>query len=334
MKGSRALVEKYQQGKCTAEEMAFLKQWIQTGEAAELLEEMIEQQWASEETHQLGTPESQPLYRKIQKHLFPNRLRTLAPYRSYRAFAWKVAAALAFVVMATLLLIKPSEDQESLPMAESVTITKTTARGQKRTTMLPDGTKVVLNAESSLSYPEQFADSIRVVTLQGEGFFEVTKDSLRPFVVQTTTVETQVLGTSFNVRAYVEDTIAQVALVTGKVSVQSKDQKAVVLLTPGTMATYHRAQHTMDQTDDFPPTVTAWKDHILLFRHANYQTITTTLEQWYDVDFVNTADRQPDWQYNGEFEDKSLEYVLESISYACRFSYTIRDKKVIIKPLK
>lgn len=125
----------------------------------------------------------------------------------------RIAAAIAFLVtmisMGYYFVTSPS-------MIEEVTYD-----GQKREVILPDGSLVVLNSGSIVRYPSRFTDS-RTVTLEGEAFFQVVKDSSKPFVVVTKLMHTKVLGTSFNVSAY-KDRDSRVNVMSGKVAVQAEN---------------------------------------------------------------------------------------------------------------
>lgn len=334
MKGNRALLEKYLLGKCTAEEISFLERWIQTDEAAALMEEMIAQQW--DERFLSAPPDHQRLYEKIRRQLPKQKSESSVQSRDRRPSRWRYSAVAALLLIAGAAVFLFLKDEPSTPNPAPALTTKETKRGQKTTITLSDGTRVILNAESSFTYPGQFADSVRRVSLRGEGYFEVAEDARRPFVVSTATVETRVLGTSFNLRSYPEDTATQVALLSGMVKVrrsQPTSDTSSLLLLPGRMAVYLSSSNTLSEIDFDSTALTAWKENTLYFRQAGYQDIITTLQRWYGVTIEYQSDREPDWSYNGEFKNKSLNYVLQSIGYACRFEFTIRDETVIIKDL-
>lgn len=150
---------------------------------------------------------------------------------------------------------------------------------------LPDGTKVWLNAATSLRFPSVFNTATRAVFLTGEAYFEVAADAGKPFVVHTPTHAIRVLGTAFNVKAY-EDTENATALVAGSVQLMDETQ-ALATLKPGEQAVYanHRATIT-----PFDATMTlAWRDGLHYFYNATLGDIAPVLARWYGVKvrFVN-----------------------------------------------
>ncbi len=330
----RLLLQKYIQGKCTPEELAFLRTWIKSEEAATPMEEIIEGYWNTSEESAAVQLDSRQLFDKIELQL-PEGKEKIVPQHKFRIpLIWKYAAIISMLIMASVFFTNRfTSSKEKLMAKEEILVIKEAKRGQKRTFELEDGTRVVLNAESNFSYPTHFSDTLRLVYLEGEAFFDVTPDPHRPFVVKTSTVETRVLGTSFNICAYPSNTVTNVALVTGKISVQDLpvgNTLGPLVLSPGEMAVYDKTSQMLSEKNFDVKSTTAWKDGVLYFQESDYTEITQTLGRWYDVTFKYQPGYVPQWQYNGEFEAKSLEYVLESLSYACKFSYSIQGKQVII----
>ena len=174
---------------------------------------------------------------------------------------------------------------------------------------------------------------MREVYLQGEAFFEVTKNAEKPFIVYSDDVVTKVLGTSFNILCDDSDEI-KVSLVTGKVEVRSGEENAIVEnLFPGQQYSFHRetkATHT--QLFD-PQEVLAWKDGIIIFKDASKSEVFDRLSTWYGVDF--SFDNEPPvkqaWKYSARYERISLEQVLKGMSYSKDFSYRIEGRVVHIR---
>ncbi len=216
--------------------------------------------------------------------------------------------------------------------SESDTITKTTKNGQKLTHHLPDGTRVMLNSGSTISYDVDFEDTSkeRRVWLTGEAFFEVAHDEKRPFVVVADNIRVRVLGTSFNVNAREKSQRINVALIEGKVQIE-KEESAWVLK-PGELATIGKnsGQMSIDEVDLQP--MVAWRDGVLVFEKSNFSETLTTIEQWYGVEIEVDEEYTigQEWRFHGKFRKKSLAYVLESIRYPNQFQYKIENKKVLI----
>lgn len=206
-----------------------------------------------------------------------------------------------------------------------------TANGQQLKLTLPDGTKVMLNAGSAISYPKAFAANIREVNLTGEAFFDVVRNEEAPFVIRTGEVTTKVLGTSFNVRAYPENGAVQVAVVEGKVKVNaeigSATQKASVCLTKSEMATFQKEAGELTVSKYDEKEQIGWKDGMLYFQKSDFASTIMKLERWYGVKFrvAGSVRMDSDWRFSGKFQNKSLDYILGVMSYPSRFSYKVNN---------
>ena len=146
---------------------------------------------------------------------------------------------------------------------------------------LSDNTRVHLNSGSSLRYPVRFAGDIREVFLTGEGFFEVTKDEERPFVVKTEEVDVRVLGTSFNVNAYPDEKVVATTLVEGKVRVGYGSKNFD--LDPGMQFVYDREDKTANVRTVDMELYTSWKDGYYYFKQESLERIMDVLAKWYNL---------------------------------------------------
>lgn len=212
-------------------------------------------------------------------------------------------------------------------------IVKTNIGGQKSTIILNDGSKVTLNSESTLRYPEEFNGSTRELVLEGEAFFEVAKDESRPFVVRNGSIKTTALGTSFNISAFPDDSLVQVALVTGSVKVSEYlpgETKEPVFLHPGEAAFYNKSKKSLAKAVFNAKEILSWKEGILYFKDAKFAEIKERLGRWYGVE-VETIGKEPQVKhFTGSFENERLVNVLELLSYSRDFRYTISGHKVTI----
>lgn len=246
---------------------------------------------------------------------------------------WSVAAILFLVFLSTTILNFNTERKVSEQAPPPIQfLVKDTPLGSKYSFMLPDSSIIKLNAGSKLRYPEAFADNIREVYLEGEAFFEIKRDTLHPFVIHTNELETQVLGTSFNIRAYHTEAMNKVAVVSGLVKVTTKNGISS-LVDPEQMAVYEKAEKSLrTQTYDSKKEI-GWKDNILFFDRIALQKVFSTLEIWYDVNIEAHNTISLNEAYSGEFHNETLRNVLEGIGYTSGFSFTIDGKQVrIFKP--
>ncbi|SEK93020.1 FecR family protein [Parapedobacter koreensis] len=208
-----------------------------------------------------------------------------------------------------------------------------TGKGQRHKEILPDGTTVYLNAESTLQFPLHFNAAIRRVELKGEAFFEVVRIDTVPFIVSAQGIETQVFGTSFNVRAVEEELATEVSLVSGKVSVDVAGNKEGIggsVLKPGEQFSYNwhlgkSEKHTFDIQE-----ITAWKDGIIYLKDASLDDFIVKMENWYGVDFQVFGKASKEWRINGRYQNEELDNILKGLMFVYGISYKIDGDNVML----
>lgn len=326
------LIRKYLASELTSREQVELQSWLaENPEHSRLLSRLeAYQQVSAEETEEMREVIWDQLQHRITEE---DRSRILEPVvkRSSRGWIWKIAAALLVICLASVWVLKTRHDQSKETIAPLAIVTKSTSPGQKITTILPDGTVVKLNSLSSISFPEKFSGKERRVELSGEAFFDVTHDASRPFYVSFRNSEVKVLGTSFNIRTYREETSVTVAVASGRVSFTSTDAQSKVILEPNELVSYDEAENKMVKRTFDPLDIYGWKDHILYFKNDEFEEIVGELEKWYGVKITYTRDFHSKGTFSGEFENKSLGNVLIGLSYLYEFTYEIDGDKVILK---
>jgi len=249
-----------------------------------------------------------------------------------RAFLRYAAAVAGLSILAYSIFVQVQVRQQAEPvLAESRMIHKEISKGQKMKIFLPDGSIVMLNASSRLSYPEKFTGETRQVELSGEAFFEVAKDSTKPFVVKTDELSATALGTSFNVKAYPDSDIVSVALVTGKAAVNRKGCLAPMLLEPGEAAGFNRKTGIMGKEKFDYRVEVCWKDGILYFQETPIDEVFRRIEQWYGVSIIPENIPAGIRPINGSFNDEYLKNVLLSIGHVVNFDFKINGNEVYVK---
>lgn len=245
-------------------------------------------------------------------------------------YGWLKAAAVFLLSAVIVFSIYKIANPDWFDRQELVFIEKTTAKGQKSTITLSDGTIIRLNAGSKLKYPEQFSKSSREVFLSGEAFFTVRKDPKRPFIVKTGDLTTTVLGTSFNISAYQDESEIHVAVVSGKVSVtknnESEDEnKDVLILRPNEVASFNPAKEILAKEKKDISHLTDWTNGILRFRNMHFNEAAKELEKWYGVKVTVQGDKLDDCIIEGGYKELSLHKVLEALQFTfnIRFEYTV-----------
>jgi len=200
-----------------------------------------------------------------------------------------------------------------------------TPRGGKYQLQLPDGTKVWLNAASSLRYPVAFSGSTRDVELTGEAYFEVAKDKTKPFTVNASSQKVTVLGTHFNINAYKDEPRIATTLLEGSVKVTYGESHA--LLVPGQQSSLRGEQLTVAKTDTY--LATAWKDGKLAFLRTDLKTVLRQISRWYNID-VEYIGKTPQFSISGDVSrDADLSAMLRILEiYDVHF--TQQGRKLII----
>jgi ferric-dicitrate binding protein FerR (iron transport regulator) len=276
------------------------------------------------------------LWKEVRAHTYGKPSKNTISFSGRFVQMLKVAAVfIPFLVAAYFyFFLRQAQPVPEEPVAEIVI--KENPKGQKLQVTFPDGSKVRLNADSRLTFQKPFDDHQRVVTLQGEAFFEIAKDPQRPFIVQAGAIKTTVLGTSFNVRAYPEEDDIQVAVATGKVAVEKSHDTlgaatAANELVAAQMLTYHRASERTHLANVDVASISAWSNGVLMFHNASFGSIVKELERWYGVEFIITRSEPIKRGFSGSFENESLEQVLEGLAYASEFEYQLIGNKVLIR---
>ena len=207
----------------------------------------------------------------------------------------------------------------------------TTPVGGEYSLVLSDGTKVFLNADSELKYPVEFSDGKRIVDLKGEAYFEVHKDSLRPFVVRMNGAEVTVLGTSFNVNTYGDDGQIYTTLVNGSVRVSSVKNGQAEVLKPGMQSVMdvQSGQLTVREVDVEP--YVAWREGRFVFRAMTLDLIMRQLQRWYDFEVFYQNSELKDYEFRGVIKrDMDLDKVLSVIKATTNVDFEVKGKVITI----
>jgi len=258
-----------------------------------------------------------------------NHTQELTPKSSSKSIYFRYAAAAGFVLIVALAS-RFIWSAASPPLQEPVEmVTKTTPAGAKMKLVLPDGTQVNLNSQSSITYPARFINQERVVHFFGEAFFDVNPDPAKPFIILTENLETRVLGTSFNISAYPGDKINKVAVSHGMVKVTGQAGEQVVLST-NEMVIVNLEKETLHRGLFNSLEETGWKDGILYFKNIPLGDVFGRLERWFDVEIHCNQDVHLTDIYSGEYSKETLDNILKGICFTSGLSYTIHGKEVNI----
>lgn len=261
----------------------------------------------------------------------------LAPVPRPTGFRRKIAryaAAAVILSLAGFLISILKGKQESGSLKNEMATTKKS----KSTITLPDGTVVMLNANSRISYNEKFKGDTREVTLSGEAYFDVVHDAAHPFIVHTKAGDIKVLGTAFNVRAF-DDGVFETALIRGKVAIYLKQHKEEnFVLSPGQKLVTNTEESRSDSIDIIPITTvkdtlvaeTSWTKGQLVFGNKPLAEIAVELERTYGITIIFKSDETKQYRYTGVFDidNSSPDQILEILKLSKPINYQ-RDKNQI-----
>jgi transmembrane sensor len=206
--------------------------------------------------------------------------------------------------------------------------TITTPGGGQYQLVLPDGTKVFLNATSSLTFPSRFALNKREVNLTGEAYFEVTKDSKKPFLVTSKGQQLKVLGTHFNISAYPDEPL-RTTLAEGKVEISLTANPQKTILTPGDQSIVSLNEIHVAQVN--PDDVIAWKDGLFAFNQLPLKDVFQQLGRWYNVSFELNS-KINSHTFDGEIpRTYTLSQVLSLIELSTNLKFKVDGRKVSIQ---
>ncbi len=204
-----------------------------------------------------------------------------------------------------------------------------TPKGGKFLVMLPDGSKVWLNAASSLRFPTVFKGSKREVELKGEAYFEVAPDKSMIFEVNTRNQVVQVLGTHFNINAYPDEPSVNTTLLEGSVIVSDLRTNTTQLLKPGEQSKVSQKMEVVNVKD--AGEAVAWKDGYFQFNDEDIQTVMRQIERWYDVKVIYEG-KVPKYRFGGEIERSlSLLQVLKILEKT-KVHFRLEGREVIVMP--
>lgn len=273
-----------------------------------------------------------------------------------KSWYW-AAAAVLLIGVSSLLLLKKSVSGKEKILSENQVNEISTRPGSKSKIQLPDGSTVLLNAGSRLTYGKDFGRQLREVNLSGEAFFDVKKNSEIPFVIHTSNINIKVLGTMFNVKAYPEDKKTETSLIRGSIEVTIKNrpndkiilspnEKLVVENSDTKEVLSHNSVKINPETINSQPLIsvnklryssvdssiaeTQWTENRLVFRDESFAEIALNMERWYAVELIIDDSELAEVRLTGSFENETIEQALEALKLSTPFQYDKKGTKIII----
>ena len=201
--------------------------------------------------------------------------------------------------------------------------------GMVATVNLPDGSKVWLNSRSYLKHPQKFTGDTRNVEMEGEAYFSVQKDKSKKFIVNTPfNLKAEVLGTEFNMEAYKESNKVVTTLVSGSVrlSFQNKNNtEETMIMKPNDEISYNSKTRGVSLSKPYLPTLTAWKDGLVIFRNTPFEDALNVLSKRFNVEFIVKNDLLYENSFTGPFDGQHLHLILEHFRLSSGIQYKFVD---------
>ncbi|MFO7822939.1 MAG: FecR family protein, partial [Cyclobacterium sp.] len=238
----KSIIRRFINGQASPTEIRLVQNWLDKPGSGRQLEEMLQEAWDQKENASSDEERNERLLVQINSSIQKRAPRTIQKESFFnRALIRSAASWLLFIGLAFLGFQVMKDNQSKSEENNSTVhwIERSVLPGQKLALELPDDSKVWVNANSKIRFPETFARESREVFLEGEAFFEVSHDADRPFRVHSGELTTEVLGTKFNVKSQGEKT--DVALLEGKVRVKiNMEKEKMLVLNPGQLAAYRQ----------------------------------------------------------------------------------------------
>lgn len=208
-------------------------------------------------------------------------------------------------------------------------------KGERSTIVLPDGSTVKLNCGSQIKFLPNFNSfNKREVVLQGEGYFNVTHDKSNPFIVKTSDLEIEVLGTTFNVSSYSDDSVIETFLESGKVRINHIGDAESVTLLPFESLRFNKATGKYLKYSLSNQRLSDWTKGILTIKGETIEELAKKLERRFDVKIFFGDDKVQNHVYSGSIKDENLSIVLEALKFASSLNYDINGEIVTLSSKK
>lgn len=295
---------------CSETELEELFDALATPQGRMILQESLdlEAENAEDKTNPMDQATSDRIFRRLSKHIGREEIPQSLGFFP-RRLLWQVAATfLGILILAGIGYYGFNKDTK---------LTIATEAGQKRTVILPDGSRVILNTNSTLVYDAKWeGEKARRVELEGEAFFDITHDPAHPFYVKTSRMEVKVLGTAFNVKSDQVQKVFETTLIRGKVTVRDLDapERPETVLKPDEKAAFgqkgDRAHSVIQAVEKGTERSAYWTKGSLIFEDAPVGVIAAELEKWYGVK-IKVAEESKNCRFYLNVKNETLPEVLE-----------------------
>ncbi|MBT1696088.1 FecR domain-containing protein [Fulvivirgaceae bacterium PWU4] len=308
-------------GECTEQERQTVDRWLEADPANRTYFKELSTLWNTSEPP--GSFQKEWLkedWRKVQSRIDEIRIKLPNKVAKQRSLVYTLARLAAVIVLGIGIYFFARQLSSETPLQ------KTIASAGMTTLILPDGSKVSLNTNAKLTYPETFDTENREVTLQGEAFFEITPDVKKPFLIRTDNVTTEVVGTSFSVNSNTSRVV--VTVVTGKVMLY-EDRHSAIAMIAGEQGVYN--DKILEKRINTDLNFLSWKTNILTFQNTPLTKVVDDLNRHYGRQLRIASDTLEHCTLTSTFQHQTLEEILRELQVLFSIEIDRSDDTIILK---
>lgn len=326
------LLDRFMRGETLPEEEQLLLEWFRNSASKDEILEFYQQRWSEVPEDELPAEIQGRMYLRIKERML--EMENLHKEQEKRAFKLKSSFMRFLPYAATILLCISISfsfylyTQKNLSASNEYIVSA--EKGQRASVTLPDGTKVWLNSHTELRYKSDYGVKERNVFLNGEAYFEVSKDKEHRFVVNAGEMAVEALGTAFNVKAYNEDPDFVATLFEGSIKAGTGDDNNVIL-TPDQHVSLNRKSKSL--TVGISENVLyarMWRNNELAFEKEKLDDIAVLLNRMYNVQLKFKSDKIRQYRFSGVIKNNSLDNVIEIISLTAPIIYESHGDTIIL----
>ncbi|WP_129731337.1 FecR domain-containing protein [Parabacteroides goldsteinii] len=325
------LLDRFMRGETSPEEEQLLLEWFRNSASRDEILHFYQQRWIETSDEELPAEVQGRMFLRIKERMHEieesqkdRETRTIKPKSSFTRFLPYAATILLCIGIFSSYLYTLKKSQ----VASEYTVSA--EKGQRASIVLPDGTKVWLNSHTELRYKSDYGVKERNVFLNGEAYFEVSKDKEHRFVVKSGEMEVEALGTSFNVKAYNEDPDFVATLFEGSIKAGTGDDNSVIL-TPNQHVSLNRQSRSLTVgTSENVSYARMWRNNELAFEREKLDDIAILLNRMYNVQLEFKSDKIRNYRFSGVIKNNSLDNVIEIISLTAPIIYESHGDTIIL----
>ncbi|SRR5258706_6220669 len=313
-----SLIAKFFAGEATPEEAMLISDWVDKSQENKLLFDQLQQAWALNQDAFFTASNKSRVWNSVTESIKSTKIVRVSFFTPLRI------AATVFILLAAgaavYFLLPTSPTKEGW-------ITKN-SKEEIFKLPLPEGTSIVLNKNSKLSYPKEFKGSTRTVKLSGEAFFDVVHNPDQPFIVDYGEVSVKVLGTSFNVSELKSSFAVETQVIRGKVMMYDKNNS--IIIEAGWTGIYDRVSKKLSRRKTESENNVGYATHTFTFEDTSLKQVTDNLSNSFGVSFVFENEKLKDCRLTSSYNNKSLTFILDIITETLNLKYTVKENTVYL----